>query len=201
MTWCEPLDSWQFWQQTLGSAVGLLDMLRCVLIPVSFFCEFQSLYNPRCGTCAKVDCCFLHRLVDYGCSWHLGQYSAGVSGGKNHFHVHQLIYSKIASKQHMLNFDLQPRSQGTTKKSWWDPEGDISYRGVLHSNIFVMRMLYLTLGWTIVQWFGSCYMHIFLKCSGLGIQGYSTLTFEEYILWLNSRWLQSGPLFFDVMLL
>lgn len=40
---------------------------------------------------------------------------------------------------------------------------------------------------------GSCYIHMILNRSDLGIQGYSMLTFEEYTLWLNSRWPQSGP--------
>jgi hypothetical protein len=40
---------------------------------------------------------------------------------------------------------------------------------------------------------GSCYSHMILNRSDLGIQGYSMLTLEEYTLWLNSRWPQSGP--------
>ena len=125
----------------------------------------------------------------------LGWSSDGwLSVTKNMFHMHQVIHPKLKATYHPLFFSAaQPRSQGTTKKSWWDPEGDTSYRGVLRSNIFVMRMLYLTLGWTFVQLFGSGCVHMIVNCSDLGIQGYIMLTFEEYTLWLNSQWPQSGP--------
>ena len=40
----------------------------------------------------------------------------------------------------------QPRSQGTTSRSWWQPAGGGS-RSVRLANVFVMRMLYVKLEW------------------------------------------------------
>lgn len=129
----------------------------------------------------------------------LGWSSAGVSVQKNIFHMHQLLHSKLKLKHHVLNFDLLPRSQGTTKKSWWDPEGDTSYRGVLRSNIFVMRMLYLTLGRTIVQWL--------VHATVIWFWTVATWEFKDILCSLSRNilcdWtaddLSQGLLFFDVM--
>ena len=37
------------------------------------------------------------------------------------------------------------RSQGTTGRSWLDPEGRTYYKSVALANVFVMRMLYVSL--------------------------------------------------------
>ena len=53
---------------------------------------------------------------------------------------------RLTSKLLVITYHLPlPRSQGTSKRSWWNPEGGNSKFCRL-ANVFVMRMLYVTLG-------------------------------------------------------
>lgn len=51
-------------------------------------------------------------------------------------------FRKWELRQHMV---ILIRSQGTTLRSWWNPEGG-QHKSVVLSNIFVMRMMYMFLG-------------------------------------------------------